>query len=60
MVLYNFFIGLMWQFCDVATHDCSNMLDEVDVLHVKRNTFSGDELLSYIGFLFRVLFFCKS
>jgi hypothetical protein len=27
------------------------MLDEVDTLHVERNTFSGDELLSYIGFL---------
>jgi hypothetical protein len=26
------------------------MLDEVDTLHVERNTFSGDELLSYIGF----------
>jgi hypothetical protein len=28
------------------------MLDEVDTLHVERNTFSGDELLSYIGFDF--------
>jgi hypothetical protein len=26
------------------------MLDEVDTLHVERNTFSGDELLSYIGY----------
>jgi hypothetical protein len=26
------------------------MIDEVDILHVKRNTLSGDELLSYIGY----------
>jgi hypothetical protein len=26
------------------------MLDEVDTLHVERNTLSGDELLSYIGY----------
>jgi hypothetical protein len=26
------------------------MHDEVDALHVERNTLSGDELLSYIGY----------
>jgi hypothetical protein len=28
---------------------CLEMLDEVDTLHVERNIFSGNELLSYIG-----------
>jgi hypothetical protein len=32
----------------VAAYDCSEMLDEVDVLHVERNTLNGSDLLSYI------------
>ena len=28
------------------------MLDEVDILHVERNKISGDDILSYIGYIF--------
>jgi hypothetical protein len=38
-------------------HDkiCLEMFGEVDTLHVKRNTLSGGELLSYIGYLLQLV-----
>jgi hypothetical protein len=38
-------------------HDkiCLEMFGEVDTLHVKTNTLSGGELLSYIGYLLQLV-----
>jgi hypothetical protein len=47
LMMWHHYMGdlLRWQ-----PRICSKMLDEVDILHVKRNNFSGDEFFSYIGF----------
>jgi hypothetical protein len=43
---------MRWQiWWDMATLDCLEMLDEVDILHVKKYTLSEDKLLSYIGYM---------
>jgi hypothetical protein len=43
-------VGHIFIFFHCGSLCLSKMLDEVDTLNVERNTLSGYELLSYIGF----------